>query len=618
MVTHKKKEARVRELRRRGLELVSHDQFEKAAPIYVELTRLEPEEGDWARRAADCFWQLKDERSRLKYCVLAAEAFCDSGFLLKAIAMCKVVLSLDPTHQETQQRLARLYAKQPGHGENSAPVPELKTVEVPPPTGRNLDRPRPVSKGLDARKRRARLAAAAALRQIRAQRRAQRDILFDSSGPEHPEQPPSSRAALSIATTELQSPLAKAAPQALAPSVPPIVSPKETNRSPSLHAISLRAHLPSIQRTLSPKSPHPAYSLNLSQPPPLGGSPELKPGALMADRGEVRRLSQLAMLEPSPEVLTPAVESTRADPFPASLSLAPITTRPPPPPLDPAPETIDLRDEDSLFAQVEHIPLFGDLGHDALVKLIDRLELVELPPNEILFSEGDLADAMYVVSEGAVVAEVDRDDGTTLVLAELDEGEFFGEIGLLSDQPRQARVRARGACRLLRIERQVVSELMEIDERFLATLLEFLRARLVDSLVQTSPLFAGLPREERFTLAQSFDFLELDEDTALLVPGERPLGMYVLLAGSALAYRPRGRPQLVHLGPGAIFGQGPLLDNSLSREEVRTTNKSFALCLDTSRFRELIMTHPTVLEYVSSLQSNDSDAPDLGDHVTLY
>ena len=122
MSAAKKKDVHVRELRRRGLEFVTQNQFHRAAQIYLELMDLEPEEGDWPRRAADCFWQLKDAAARLKYSVRAAEIYCDGGFLLKAVAMCKVVLNLDPSHQETQQRLALLYAKRPETTRNHLPA----------------------------------------------------------------------------------------------------------------------------------------------------------------------------------------------------------------------------------------------------------------------------------------------------------------------------------------------------------------------------------------------------------------------------------------------------------------------------------------------------------------
>jgi len=309
------------------------------------------------------------------------------------------------------------------------------------------------------------------------------------------------------------------------------------------------------------------------------------------------------------------------DPESSALELAPLSIAPFVDDGEEETDQFELQEPpsafDALFSQFENLPLFGSLGHESMVTLINGMELVELVDGQVLFEEGDLADSMYVVTEGTLAAELDRASGAPLLVTELSEGQFFGEIGLLSDQPRQARVRAKGICRLLRIERPIVAELMENDSTFLATLLEFLRDRLVTYVAQTSPLFATLPATEGLELAKSFEFLEVDDDTALLEPGAHPTGIYVLLAGSAFCYRPKARQQFTTLGPGAMFGEGPLLSRSASDMEVRTTSKCFALFLEASRFRELIMTHPTVLAYVSSLD-DDALSSEWSDHATLF
>jgi CRP-like cAMP-binding protein len=94
--------------------------------------------------------------------------------------------------------------------------------------------------------------------------------------------------------------------------------------------------------------------------------------------------------------------------------------------------------------------------------------------------------------------------------------------------------------------------------------------------------------------------------------------MYVLLAGEALCTGGAGSANLQTLGPGAIFGERALLNNAKSDLEVVTLTKSFALCLPSDSFFEVIMTHPTVLEYISSLTdgSHGHDSPI--DQIAFY
>ena len=109
-------------------------------------------------------------------------------------------------------------------------------------------------------------------------------------------------------------------------------------------------------------------------------------------------------------------------------------------------------------------------------------------------------------------------------------------------------------------------------------------------------VFAG---GERRALASRFAFLEVESDVELLTQGERADGLYILLSGEAEVSL-RGEP-LQKLLPGDVFGELSLMDGSPSEESVTSLTKCFVLRLDAGAFREIIMTHPQVLEYLAEL-----------------
>ena len=68
-----------------------------------------------------------------------------------------------------------------------------------------------------------------------------------------------------------------------------------------------------------------------------------------------------------------------------------------------------------------------------------------------VFREGDAGDAMYIIQEGEIEI-LQKSRKTEVRLAVLEEGDFFGEMAILEDQPRVASARAAGDCALLRID----------------------------------------------------------------------------------------------------------------------------------------------------------------------
>jgi CRP-like cAMP-binding protein/tetratricopeptide (TPR) repeat protein len=669
MAAAKKGDARLRRLRDQAAELMSAQKYDRAVAVYEELSRLEETNGEWARRAADCHWHLKNSDQRLKFSLLAAKAYSEAGLMLKAIAMCKVVLSIDPNHRETQQELADLHAKgTPGRPRAAAgrarrqPLGETITSEVAaqsadapprdPSRRRNSLRPStPEGDAKNEERTRARMAAAAALRQARAQlkkddltetasRRAdasRASIPNQETSRENPPQErisvpdanvkPSlqaagaeskaptadervlARIALKSLSRDLEKPRAPAfdEPKTVSvPEAPPVipslfVTPSKVRTPrPGLVSLRLSERVPARSMDSLPPARGNVYSLALGEIPNAEFRalrvPDIKLPKVTSDD-----LLYVPVIPPPDEELLPDSVDTDNISFGSALS----------------PDRLEVANKD--FGQ---IPLLSDLPADVLRQLITDVAMVELDTGEVLFNEGDPADAMYVVVEGSVTAITLPHRDKPIQLAHLFEGDFFGEIGLMSDQPRGATVQAHEPTRLLRFDRDIVAVLIEQDPNFLATLLQFLKDRLVEDLMMSSPLFTPFNQNERFELADQFEFLEIEPDSVLLERGQLPIGMYVLLTGAATMKGASEAGTIRRLGPGDIFGEQALLSNEVSKVEVRTSVKSFALCLPSDAFPEVIASHPAVLAYLSTLTESSKGeldvAEDFLDHIRFF
>lgn len=441
-----KREQRVRQLRDAATTAIAKGNFDEALTAYSELAKLEPEDGGWLHKVADCYRRQGHKQQELGVLLKAALVYQRNGFALKAVALCKVALAIDAKHVVARKQLADLLA----HKSRS---PKLIKKS---PTGND------------------------------GQRQAPAQVPSHSSGPALP-----------------------------------------------LSSVSLLPKLPDAKHH---ERSHGIYEL---------------------------------VLDPN--------------------RLVPVNG-------------VTIRNKAAPRARIERTlartPLFGEVDASLLPTLIDRVETVHLDEGQVLFQQGDACDGLYVVVDGEMVA---RRKGVEL--GRFDEGDFFGEIDLLSDQPRQALLGATRDTLLLRLDRVLINELIDNWPGFLDVMLGFLRARLVRTLMLTSPLFASLPPAQQAKIGREFKFLEIEPNTLVVEQGARSRGLFILLAGRAVVTR-EDRQQLHQvgkLGAGELFGEMSLLGEEPANASVTILSRSFALYLPARKFHDLMAANPRVLEAVQAV-----------------
>ncbi len=111
---------------------------------------------------------------------------------------------------------------------------------------------------------------------------------------------------------------------------------------------------------------------------------------------------------------------------------------------------------------------FSVLDREETLRLLGRLEEVGLGDGEDAVRQGDPSDALYLVQDGCLGVWIEASDGARRRVRTLHSGEFFGELGLLEQQPRSATVRAEGAVRLLRLPGDDFHELVAENPGFAA------------------------------------------------------------------------------------------------------------------------------------------------------
>lgn len=174
---------------------------------------------------------------------------------------------------------------------------------------------------------------------------------------------------------------------------------------------------------------------------------------------------------PEPEPFPPEPEfNPEPLPEPEPFGVAPepleITPEPEIEP-DPAPlafdDTGDLEGLDGITLDPEPAPaseksflsspIFAGLSEEELMAFIAGLNFDSYATGDILVAEGAPGDSLFILTEGRVKAFVKGPKGHYKLVKELGEGDFFGEVSVLTGKPRTATITAAADCEVLELDR---------------------------------------------------------------------------------------------------------------------------------------------------------------------
>lgn len=180
-------------------------------------------------------------------------------------------------------------------------------------------------------------------------------------------------------------------------------------------------------------------------------------------------------------------------------------------------------------AQLAETSFFADASHDSLYTVAQAGRRRELVRGDVLFEEGDPPTGLYLVLEGriaiAMASQVDRRES---LVALMEPGDLFGELGMLDDGPRSARARALEPSSVLEVPFEPVREMFEREPRLLWNVTKLLarRLRVMDEVLADSVFLdvTGRTAKRLLELANGADDFQLpvtQEELAGMVGASR-------------------------------------------------------------------------------------------------
>ena len=164
-----------------------------------------------------------------------------------------------------------------------------------------------------------------------------------------------------------------------------------------------------------------------------------------------------------------------------------------------------------LAETIRSIPIFSTLSREDVAKVLGKMEDISFHAGETIFSQGDQGDAFYLIQSGAVQVVVESGAGNSEVVAILGPRDWFGEMALLSGEPRSATIQSVKETTLWRLRREEWDDLIQRHPTWLLQFCATLSKRLshVDRQYSTS-------REAFNSLAEEFYTSRTPDEQALL------------------------------------------------------------------------------------------------------
>jgi len=132
--------------------------------------------------------------------------------------------------------------------------------------------------------------------------------------------------------------------------------------------------------------------------------------------------------------------------------------------------------------QLKNIPLFTFVEDEELALIADKLDLKNFPENTLIIKEGEAGNCLYLIKNGKVKVYAQHEDlDQEIVLSYLESGDHFGEMALISGDPRSASVLSVTEVEAWELNREVFDTLIVNNPSITLTLTHLLTQRLKES-----------------------------------------------------------------------------------------------------------------------------------------
>jgi CRP-like cAMP-binding protein len=250
------------------------------------------------------------------------------------------------------------------------------------------------------------------------------------------------------------------------------------------------------------------------------------------------------------------------------------------------------------------IPLLSSMSEAAFRRVVGTLTLRRMPGGAPVIREGEAGNSFFFVAGGTLHVYATDGLGRKTPLANLGENAVFGEMALLSAQPRTATVECISEVDLFEASRQSLAALADELGAVAEALHGFTRERLLGNLMATSQLFKPFNRMQQRDLLRRFTSHDVAPGTVVINEGEEGRGLFVVLSGELDVSRRAADGTTVPLGglkTGDVFGEMSIVRNARTAATVVATRPATVLFLAREYVTRIVAGVPEIKSFLEAL-----------------
>ncbi len=135
------------------------------------------------------------------------------------------------------------------------------------------------------------------------------------------------------------------------------------------------------------------------------------------------------------------------------------------------------RHREEIFSVLRPLQVFTPLSDDQIRTLVEGADMQMFMTNETLVRQGERGESLFVIRSGAVRIEKSHEGGAATRMASMGPGDFFGEMSLLTGEPRTASIVAEDETQVVVVDKEAFARVLTADTGILPGLSDALETR---------------------------------------------------------------------------------------------------------------------------------------------